>query len=212
MRPIRAFHRTRLIPCRGGPLVADRFEDPDIGIHKVYTRTGDDGTTGLVGGQRVSKADERIHAYGTVDELLAVVGMCRAVVPALDKTLKRVQHQLFNVGSILATLPADVGARQPRVTDDDIAWLEGLMDAVNQDLPALTSFVLPGPSEANARLHLARTVCRRAERHVVAMGDLGLEARYLNRLSDAVFVWARWVSHEGGEPETLWSPDSAQHD
>ncbi len=197
------------MPSRVGIGVGKDFEDPDIGIHKVYTRTGDDGTTGLVGGQRVSKADERIHAYGTVDELLAVVGLCRHDVPALDAELARVQHQLFNVGSILATLPEDVGPRQPRVRDGDIAWLEEQMDAANRELPALTSFVLPGPHEGNARLHLARTVCRRAERHVVGMGDLGLEARYLNRLSDAFFVWARKVAHDDGAGETLWDPQQA---
>lgn len=189
--------------------MSDRFEDPSIGIHKVYTRTGDDGKTALVGGQRVSKADARIDAYGTVDELMAVVGLCRAAAPDFDADLARVQHQLFNVGSILATLPADVGPKQPRVGEAEIAWLETAMDAANTDLPALTSFVLPGPDEANARLHLARTVCRRAERMVVALGDCGTEARYLNRLSDAFFVWARAVVHKAGGSETLWAPDEA---
>lgn len=184
----------------------DRFQDPKIGIHKVYTRSGDDGKTALVGGQRVPKGDPRIDAYGTVDELLAVVGLCRAAAPDLDDALAKVQHQLFNVGSILATLPEDVGAKQPRVTDDDIAWLESTMDELNEALPALTSFVLPGPTEANARLHLARTVCRRAERRVVGMEGCALEARYLNRLSDAFFVWARAAA--GGD-ETLWDPNVA---
>ncbi len=187
----------------------ERFEDPHIGIHKVYTRSGDDGTTALVGGQRVPKDDRRIEAYGTVDELLAVVGLCRAAAPGLDADLARVQHQLFNVGSILATLPDDVGPQQPRITDDDIAWLEQAMDAANADLPALTSFVLPGPDEANARLHLARTVCRRAERLVVGMHECDAEARYLNRLSDALFVWARAVVHATGGAETLWDPNEA---
>lgn len=188
-------------------IVSDRFEDPHIGIHKVYTRTGDDGTTGLVGGQRVSKGDPRIDAYGTVDELMAIVGMCRAASPGLDAPLARVQHQLFNVGSILATMPADVGPQQPRVTADDIAWLESAMDQANADLPALTSFVLPGPDEANARLHLARTVCRRAERAVIGLDGAAMEARYLNRLSDAFFVWARAAGQAGGE--TLWDPNQA---
>jgi cob(I)alamin adenosyltransferase len=182
----------------------DRFQDPTIGIHKVYTRTGDDGTTGLVGGQRVPKGDPRIDAYGTVDELMAVVGLCRAATPDLDDALARVQHQLFNVGSILATLPEDVGAKQPRVTANDIEWLESVMDEANEFLPALTSFVLPGPGESNARLHLARTVCRRAERLVVGMEGCVTEAQYLNRLSDALFVWARQAA--GGD-ETLWDPN-----
>lgn len=183
---------------------ADRFKDPKIGIHKVYTRSGDDGTTGLVGGQRVPKGDARIHAYGTVDELLAVIGLCRAATPDLEDSLRKVQHHLFNVGSILATIPEDVGDKQPRVTEEDIAWLEFSMDELNENLPALTSFVLPGPSEANARFHLARTVCRRAERLVVGMDGCAMEARYLNRLSDALFVWARAAA--GGD-ETLWDPN-----
>lgn len=185
--------------------MAEEFQDPSIGIHKVYTRTGDDGTTGLVGGQRVPKGDPRIDAYGTVDELMAVIGLCRAASPELDSTLAKVQHHLFNVGSILATLPEDVGPQQPRATDGNIAWLESCMDETNADLPALTSFVLPGPGEANARLHLARTVCRRAERLVVGLPGCEVEARYLNRLSDAFFVWARAAA--GGD-ETLWDPNT----
>ncbi len=185
-------------------LVADRFKEPKIGISKVYTRTGDDGTTGLVGGQRVPKDSPRIAAYGTVDELLAVVGLCRAEAPKLDALLKRVQHQLFNVGSILATLPEDVGKEQPRVSEFDILWLEREIDDATADLPALKSFVLPGPSELNARFHLARTVCRRAERLSIGIEGCAMEARYLNRLSDAFFVWARKAAKG---KETLWNPN-----
>ncbi len=206
MYALEGWHRGFYQGVRAWRLVADRFEDPHIGIHKVYTRSGDDGTTGLVGGQRVPKGDARIHAYGTVDELLAVVGLCRAAAPDLDVALAKVQHQLFNVGSILATLPEDVGEKQPRVTEDDVAWLETAMDELNEALPALTSFVLPGPQEANARFHLARTVCRRAERLVVGMEGCDLEARYLNRLSDAFFVWAR-AAAQGDE--TLWDPNAS---
>ena len=184
--------------------MADAFRAPKVGIHKVYTRTGDDGKTALVGGQRVAKDDARIEAYGTVDELNAVVGLCRAAMPERDTSLARVQHQLFNVGSILATLPGDVGPQQPRVTDGDVAWLEAEMDAANATLPALTSFVLSGPGEANARLHLARTVCRRAERLLVTLEGCRAELQYLNRLSDALFVWARVAA--GGD-ETLWDPN-----
>ncbi|MCA1810864.1 MAG: cob(I)yrinic acid a,c-diamide adenosyltransferase [Halobacteriales archaeon] len=197
------------------------FKEPRVGISKVYTRTGDLGETGLVGGQRVPKDDLRIEAYGTVDELNSWIGLCRAAAldppagPASDlaPALLRVQHQLFNLGSILATLPADVGPRQPRPTDADIAWLEAEMDVHTPLLPPLTSFVLPGGSRLNALLHLARTVCRRAERACVALrrggGCSDLEVRYLNRLSDALFVWSRWAAHRLGTPETLWQPNQA---
>lgn len=201
------------------------FRDPAVGISRVYTRTGDDGKTALVGGQRVAKDDVRIEAYGTVDELNSWIGLARATalesgpaVARLGPTLLRVQHQLFNLGSILATEPADVGPRQPRVRDEDIAWLEHEMDAESKLLTPLRSFVLPGGSRLNALLHLARTVCRRAERITVRLdretskpGTLGLavEVRYLNRLSDALFVWSRAASHDLGQPETLWEPNKA---
>ncbi|MEA3144553.1 MAG: cob(I)alamin adenosyltransferase [Thermoplasmata archaeon] len=200
--------------------MAEEFHEPRLGISRVYTRTGDGGQTGLVGGQRVPKDDPRITAYGTVDELNAIVGLARAnalerepPLPTLAASLLRVQHQLFNLGSVLATLPADVGPRQPRPTDADVAWLEAEMDAMTAPLPPLRSFVLPGPPSLNALLHLARTVCRRAERVCVTLrreGGCGdLEVRYLNRLSDALFVWSRWASHHLGAPETLWQPNQA---
>jgi cob(I)alamin adenosyltransferase len=198
------------------------FQEPKIGISKVYTRTGDLGETALVGGQRVSKDGLRIEAYGTVDELNSWIGLCRAAaldgdapkhLPHFADDLLRVQHQLFNLGSCLATLPADIGPKQPRTTKADIAWLESCMDAVTPRLPALTSFVLPGGSRLNALLHLARTVCRRAERVAVSLekreGGCALEVQYLNRLSDALFVWSRQASHALGQPEVLWQPNKA---
>ncbi|MGB1696788.1 MAG: cob(I)yrinic acid a,c-diamide adenosyltransferase [Thermoplasmatota archaeon] len=195
--------------------MADDFQDPDIGIWKVYTRGGDKGETSLVGGQRVSKTDARIDAYGTVDELGAIVGLIRAELGSetaqLDAHLTRVQHALFNTGSILATLPGDRGPKQPAVRQADIDNLEHWMDAANDGLPALTSFVLAGGSRLNALLHLARTVCRRAERLAVAMNDghYDLEVAYLNRLSDAFFVWARWAAAQLGHEEVLWAPNQA---
>lgn len=196
------------------------FQEPRIGIAKVYTRTGDLGETALVGGQRVPKDALRIEAYGTVDELNSWIGLCRAAamdgkppMADLDASLLRVQHQLFNLGSCLATMPADIGPRQPRTTPEDIAWLESEMDAVTPALPALASFVLPGGSRLNALLHLARTVCRRAERVAVSLekreGGCAAEVRYLNRLSDALFVWSRWAAHKQGQPEVLWQPNKA---
>lgn len=198
--------------------MSDEFQDPKIGIHKVYTRGGDAGETSLVGGQRVPKDDVRIDAYGTVDELNTVIGLCRVEAATrgmteLDAQLGRVQHALFNAGSILATQPDDRGPQQPRVRQQDIDHLETWMDAANAALPALTSFVLPGGSELNARLHLARTVCRRAERLCVGLhragGDCRLEIAYLNRLSDACFVWARDAARHLGHDEVLWQPGSA---
>ncbi len=196
------------------------FKEPSLGLSKIYTRTGDKGETSLVGGQRIPKDDLRIEAYGTVDELNAFVGLARAAAldsqgkaDAMGGALLRVQHQLFNLGSTLSTLPKDLGPKQPRTTDADIAWLESEMDARTSKLPALRSFVLPGGSRLNGLLHIARTVCRRAERIAVRLrreGGCGdVEVRYLNRLSDALFVWSRSASHDLGQPETLWEPNKA---
>lgn len=197
-----------------------KFEDPQLAINRVYTRKGDAGQTSLVGGQRVGKDAARIDAYGTVDELNAIVGACRqtlldehadnADLAELGATLLRVQHELFNLGSILATLPEDVGEKMPRVSDDDVAALEESIDQMNADLPELRSFVLPGGSRLNAELHLARTVCRRAERRVVELGEeADADAlAYLNRLSDAFFVWSRFAAVKaGGAEEVLWDPN-----
>src|SRR5581483_202474 len=146
------------------------FDDPRVAINRVYTRQGDAGDTALAGGQRVPKDSLRLEAYGTVDELNAFLGVARADAPAaLASVLLRVQHELFNLGSILATLPEDVHPRQARITDADVAQLEAEMDRMNEDLAPLRSFVLPGGSRLNAELHVCRTVCRRAERICVAL-------------------------------------------
>jgi cob(I)alamin adenosyltransferase len=195
-----------------------RFQEPRIGIGKVYTRTGDKGETALVGGQRVPKDHARIEAYGTVDELNCFVGLAREAASQgptkeLAKRLLRVQHQLFNLGSALATLPQDLGPAQPRVGARDIEELEAEMDALTAKLPALRSFVLPGGSRLNALLHVCRTVARRAERLTVALqrqeGGVEAEVRYLNRLSDAFFVWSRHAALALGHDETLWQPNEA---
>jgi len=197
--------------------VSKTFDDPRVAINRVYTRRGDEGDTALAGGQRVAKDSLRIEAYGAVDELNAFVGMARAtaegMLPELAAILKRVQHELFNLGSILATLPEDVHPRQARITEVDIARLEEEMDKMNEALEPLRSFVLPGGCRLNAELHVCRTVCRRAERRVVALAreeQTPAEAvKYLNRLGDALFVWSRWASHQSGIPETLWEPNRA---
>ena len=197
------------------------FDSPRLAINRVYTRQGDQGETGLAGGQRVPKDGPRIEAYGTVDELNAFLGAARSTVSelaagdarleALDAILLRVEHELFNLGSILATLPEDVHPRQARITDADVRQLEVEMDRMNEELEPLRSFVLPGGSRLNAELHICRTVSRRAERAVVALGRVETvppeAVRYLNRLSDALFVWSRWASHITGAAETLWEPN-----
>ena len=195
------------------------YREPRLAINRVYTRTGDTGVTGLVGGQRVSKDSLRIEAYGTVDELNACIGAARvsaresADLEWLERILLRVQHELFNLGSILATLPEDVGALQPRVTEAEAEQLEAEMDEMNEVLEPLRSFVLPGGCRIDADLHVCRTVCRRAERIVVALARQDASAvepvRYLNRLSDALFVWSRWASHQLGIAETRWEPNRA---
>lgn len=199
------------------------FNEPRIALNRIYTRAGDDGQTRLVGGQRIAKDDLRIECYGTVDELNAFVGMARSTaekasencLPLLEivQTLKRVQHELFNLGSILATLPEDVHPKQPRITQAEVAKLERGIDNVNEGLRPLKSFVLPGGSRLEAELHVCRTVCRRAERLLVALAreqSVDSDAlQYLNRLSDALFVWSRWANHLLGLPETLWEPNAA---
>ncbi len=196
------------------------YNEPRIALNRIYTKGGDAGETSLVGGQRVPKDDLRIEAYGTVDELNAFTGLaclsCEAEGPLLTRLasiLRRVQHELFNLGSILATRIEDVHPKQARVTDAEVDLLEREIDAMNADLPPLRSFVLPGGTRLNAELHVARTVCRRAERLLVALArreQVPPETiRYLNRLSDALFVWSRWANHVLGVAEVVWEPNEA---
>jgi cob(I)alamin adenosyltransferase len=194
------------------------FNEPRLALNRIYTRAGDRGETRLVGGQRVSKDALRIECYGTIDELNAFVGMARvsAEEARLDRfaaILKRVQHELFNLGSILATLPEDVHPQQPRITSEDVKQLEREIDEMNESLPALRSFVLPGGSRLNTELHACRTICRRAERILVTLAREEQapadSIEYLNRLSDAFFVWSRWVNQQIGATESLWEPNQA---
>lgn len=186
-------------------------------IDRVYTRAGDQGQTSLVSGERVSKASLRIECYGTVDETNATLGLViealatSAAGPHLTPILRRVQNELFNLGSELAAGDAETRAKLPRIEQRHIDALERDIDGVNDELPKLRSFVLPGGGWPSAYLHLARTVARRAERLVVALAteggaeDVGpLAVTYLNRLSDALFVWGRWCALKDGQPEPLW--------
>jgi cob(I)alamin adenosyltransferase len=177
---------------------------------KIYTRTGDSGETSLFGGTRVHKHDPRVDAYGEVDELNAWLGFVRASLSAadLDEPLVRIQRDLFALGAQLADPSDAVAARVSKVVlgDADVERLEGLIDRLEAELPPLRRFILAGGTQAGAALHVARTVCRRAERRMTALApplDPAL-LRYINRLSDLLFVLARVVNHRGGVPETEW--------
>ncbi len=176
---------------------------------KIYTRTGDNGTTALFGGDRVLKSHPRIAAYGTVDELNAFLGQALVFSKEerLSHVLVRLQHELFVLGGDLAT-PTDSRASVPRITTQHIAQLEQDIDAFEADLSPLRQFILPGGAPTAAQLHIARTVCRRAERHVVeatqatSLSDTNLH--YLNRLSDLLFVLARWANLRAGKSDVTW--------
>jgi cob(I)alamin adenosyltransferase len=178
---------------------------------KIYTRAGDAGQTGLFGGPRVSKHDARIEAYGTVDELNASLGIVRASAPptAIDEVLQRIQNELFTVGSQLAT-PQPEAKRIPLVGAAHVAALEHDIDRFEDRLPPLKVFVLPGGTSIAAGLHLARTICRRAERRIVAFAPSAPESvtaellAYTNRLSDLLFVLARVANHSAGHGDVAW--------
>jgi cob(I)alamin adenosyltransferase len=196
-------------------MAESKFDQPRIALNRIYTKAGDQGQTHLAGGQRIAKDALRIECYGTVDELNAFVGMAGISsadsVPELAAILKRIQHELFNLGSILATKPQDVHPKQARITSAEIAKLEAEIDRINADLAPLRSFVLPDGSRLNTELHACRTICRRAERIAVSLAreeEIPPEIiQYLNRLSDAFFVWSRWANHVLGIPEVLWEPN-----
>ena len=180
---------------------------PNIRLNKIYTRSGDAGKTRLIGGEERWKDDDRVEAYGTVDELNAQIGLCRELIKetgnekfgSLIQTLKSVQNELYNLGTQLAVASGGDADNLPQLSDDSILKLESEIDTVNKSLLELTSFVLPGGSVINAQFHIARNVCRRGERRVVCLSKKenvnSDNIRYLNRLSDALFVWSRWVSN-----------------
>ncbi|MCC5856668.1 MAG: cob(I)yrinic acid a,c-diamide adenosyltransferase [Ectothiorhodospiraceae bacterium] len=183
-----------------------------VKLTRIYTRTGDSGTTGLGDGSRVDKHGLRVAAYGTVDEANAALGVARLHVPSeLDAAIERVQNDLFDVGADLCMPERDDPPYPPlRVTEAQVRWLEQDIDRMNAGLPSLRSFVLPGGTAAAAYLHLARTVARRAERDVAALAGEEqinpLVLSYMNRLSDWVFVAARHVNHAAGRGDVLWQP------
>lgn len=186
-----------------------------VKLNKIYTKTGDDGTTGLARGPRRMKHDVRVIAFGEIDEANAVLGLVRlhtANMPRVDTMMSRIQNDLFDLGADLATPGRDDPADTPplRLIESQVTWLETQIDHYNERLSPLTSFVLPSGTTLSAHLHLARTVVRRAERAVVEVmaaetGSGHLPMRYLNRLSDLLFVLAR-VANADGAKDVLWSP------
>jgi len=197
-----------------------------VRITKVYTRTGDAGQTRLAGGQPVSKDSVRVEAFGTVDELNASIGVVRAMneeagrsvdaARRLEQDLRWVQNKLFDLGGLLATAPGQVFRNMPTIKAQDAVRLERMMDRCQKELAPLKEFILPGGGKISATLHQARTICRRAERICVRLAreemlDVQM-IKFLNRLSDALFVWARWVAKTQGEPEFLWERNSAGSD
>lgn len=195
-------------------------------ITRVYTKTGDDGTTGLAGGRRVPKDHPRIEAYGTVDELASLIGWARQELQhdaprfespedarRLDQLLEFIGNKLFTLGGDLATAVDDRHPQMPVITPDDIAHLERVCDTYNSPLPPLKDFILPGGSRTASALHIARTVARRAERRVTTLATTektGHAATYLNRLSDALFVLARWTNLKMNVTEVIWNRDLKQ--
>ncbi len=193
-------------------------------ITKVYTRTGDAGKTRLAGGQQVWKDSVRVEAYGTVDELNASIGVVRVInadmveecseAVQLEEELRWMQSKLFDAGSILATVPGQTFKNMPQVVAKDVTRLEKLIDRCQKDLKPLKEFILPGGGKVSGFLHQARTVCRRAERLCVALSKVEpvdpVIIKFMNRLSDALFVLARWVAKTQGEPEYLWERDTSQ--
>jgi len=187
-------------------------------LNRIYTRTGDDGTTSLGTGARRKKYDLRVEAYGTVDEVNAVIGLVRlhtagdkALDAALDKSLGRIQNDLFDVEADLCLAEKGPGGARLTVTDAQVVWLETEIDRLNAELEPLKSFILPGGSPASAYMHLARTVCRRAERIMVELKDKPGEEvsapslKYINRLSDYLFVAGRYANDKGAG-DVLWAP------
>ena len=193
-------------------------------ITKVYTRTGDSGKTRLAGGQEVWKDSLRVNVYGTVDELNALIGLVRVFNNAmtggqpkttqLEESLRWVQNKLFDLGGLLATAPGDDLPNMPSITDEHVRRLEQWIDECQQELEPLREFLLPGGGKVSGFLHQSRTICRRAERLCVSLSREesvdGNLVKFLNRLSDALFVWARWVAKTQGEPEFLWEREATQ--
>jgi len=179
----------------------------------IYTKTGDKGETSLANGERISKADARIEAYGTVDELNSWIGMLRASLsnsqaltansqqPIANDQLRWLQNKLFNLGAALSLAPGEW------IKEADVHQIEQWIDAMQAELPRQKSFILPSGSESVARCHVCRTICRRAERKMIALGCADEPLRFMNRISDYLFVLARYIGHLANEPEEAWKDE-----
>jgi cob(I)alamin adenosyltransferase len=196
-------------------LVDTQQLSPVLPLVRIYTRTGDSGDTGLFGGGRVPKSHPRVEAYGDVDELNAAIGFARAIepMPRIDEVLVPIQRDLFAIGALLATPDREKMQQhlaKARVDEDRISQLEHAIDDGDRELEPLRAFIVPGGTPKAAALHMARTVCRRAERRVVALTELeqdeipGVVVIYLNRLSDLLFTLARVANHRAGAGEVTW--------
>ena len=199
-----------------------KSKTPRIRINKVYTRSGDAGKTHLIGGEKRFKDDVRVEAYGSVDELNSIIGLCRSILSdsgnkkfnKLIKILKSIQNDLFNLGTQLAVVEYEKSGDFPQLSIDTLTKLESEIDYYNSSLDELRSFVLPGDSMITAQFHIARNICRRAERRVITLANNNkidpINLKYLNRLSDALFVWSRWLSKVLGYKESLWQPENSE--
>ena len=198
-----------------------KFKEPNIIISKVYTKKGDDGSTYLIGGEKVSKNDIRVTAYGEIDELNVYIGLCASHIKEYSdftrknyclERLTSIQNELFNLGTTLASAGTDPHSDLPSITKDDIKYLEMDIDEMNSKLEVLKSFVLPGSDQLVLSTHLARVVCRRAEKHAVSVAkkydNLSLTIEYLNRLSDYFFVLGRFLAKKNNIKEELWNPNN----
>ena len=195
------------------------YNKPIIIINRVYTKKGDKGKTSIVGGHKLNKSSKRITSFGEVDELNVIVGMCKVDVKLVDNKdgkmlssyLKRIQHELFNLGNMIATLREDFNEKMPSVNEADIEYMENKINFFNNGLPQLTSFILPGGCDLSLRFHLARVVCRRCERNIVELSEEttidSIIIAYLNRLSDLFFVLGRWANNQENIKEFLWNPN-----
>lgn len=189
-----------------------------VTLNRIYTRTGDDGTTGLIGGERIKKNSTRVAAYGDIDELNSHLGLCTTLASekatVLSEKLLIIQNELFDIGSELACPPSAAHPSIPKTTEQQVNRLELWIDELNASLPQLASFVLPGGSPLNSHLHIARAVARRAERSILELSDsepVAQEVRhYINRLSDLLFVMSRTAATLTGTPEVLWTPGSTR--
>ena len=199
-----------------------KYKDPSITINKVYTKTGDQGKTRLAGGKEVSKKNVRVVSYGEVDELNSSISIIVEIIKSsykgqekfdgINLLLVQIQNKLFNVGTMIATLPEDIAIDTPQVSENDVKFLEEKIDFYNNENNPLKSFVIPGGNLVNSYIHLSRTICRRAERNCVALLETedvpNIVVVYLNRLSDLLFVLSRVAVKYCDDEENLWNPNS----